>query len=93
MDWTIKDEFYNNNLSCNLEEYQKQRSLHNDKFLKTVDVSNVFNRLVLYNTTDFHKENILFGKKINDSRLTQVFFVHLDCESHPVNRISKNSKI
>lgn len=93
MDWTIKDEFYNNNLSCNLEEYQKQRSLHNDKFLKTVDVSNVFNRLVLYNTTDFHKENILFGKKINDSRLTQVFFVHLDCESHPVNRMSKNSKI
>jgi hypothetical protein len=93
MDWSQRDSFYNDCLSVKIENYRRERELHNNKFLKTIDINNVFNRLVLYNTTDFHKENILFGEKINDSRLTQVFFAHLDCENHPLDRMLKKSKI
>ena len=29
---------------------------------------------------------------VDNSRLTQVFFVHLDCDSHPLQRMSKKVK-
>jgi len=93
MDWTAKNQFYAGNIDRSLEDYRLQRDAHNNKFIKTVDIGNVFNRLVLYNTTDFHKENLLFGETVNDSRLTQVFFVQLDCEQHPVQRMLSNSNI
>lgn len=38
-------------------------------------VGNVFNRLVLYDATKFHKSSKYFGSNLQDGRLTQVFFI------------------
>jgi hypothetical protein len=39
-------------------------------------VGNVFNRLVLYKATEFHKSTKYFGNDNENSRLTQVFFIN-----------------
>lgn len=39
-------------------------------------VANKFNRLVLYNGDIFHKSNQYFGETLENSRMTQVFFVY-----------------
>lgn len=91
--WLVRNNFYKNNTNVNLEEYRKKRDLYNNKFLKTLDIGNVFNRLVIYNTTDFHKENILFGNTTEDSRLTQVFFARVGTDATPLHRMLTNGKI
>lgn len=43
---------------------------------KEVDkIGNVYNRLVMYRATTYHKSSGYFGSTVNDGRLTQVFFV------------------
>jgi len=39
-------------------------------------IGNVFNRLVLYKATEFHKSTKYFGNTNENSRLTQVFFIN-----------------
>lgn len=71
-----KVEFYNG-LTTNVAAYRDLRNTHNLKFTKTLDVSNVFNRMVIFSGEEWHRENKFFGSNINDSRLTLVFFVNL----------------
>jgi hypothetical protein len=75
-DQSPKVDFYNGKTS-NLDEYRTLRNTHNLKFTKTMDIANVFNRLVVFSGNDWHKENNFFGSTLDDSRLTQVFFVKL----------------
>ena len=58
-----------------LEEFKKAREKNNSLFYKTIEVSNVYNRLVMYPVNEFHSENKLFGTTKDDARLTLVFFV------------------
>jgi hypothetical protein len=49
---------------------------YNKDIWEEVDrVGNVFNRLVLYRSTLFHRATNYFGKSIRDGRLFQVFFI------------------
>lgn len=50
-------------------------TLYKELFQPIDVISNVFNRLILYPGTAYHKSNDYFGKDITDGRLTQVFFV------------------
>lgn len=56
----------------------ERQDLYNDLFEQTVDIKNVFNRLVIYNGDAFHKSNDYFGTNKHNSRLTQVFFLTYD---------------
>jgi hypothetical protein len=38
-------------------------------------IGNIYNRLVMYNANLYHKSNMYFGTTLENSRLTQVFFV------------------
>jgi hypothetical protein len=71
-DYSLRDKFYNDEL-LDLDEYANKRDLHNSNFDTTVEVSNIFNRLLFYNGNTYHKENNFFGTG-NNSRLTLVFF-------------------
>jgi len=62
----------------NMNLYRKTREEHNSKFETTVEISNVFNRLVVYNSKEWHKANYFFGKDKYDSRMTLVFFSKID---------------
>jgi len=74
----------------NLEEFKEAREKNNSLFYKTVEVSNVYNRLVMYPANEFHSENKLFGETKEDARLTLVFFVtHIASNSMlPIDRMN-----
>ncbi len=56
----------------------EQKDLY-DRLFSPVDIiGNVYNRLVMYRGDIFHKSNDYFGSTIQDSRLTQVFFLKLE---------------
>ena len=60
--------------NLNLYEYEKQQKVFNSQFEKTLDVGNVYNRLVVYPVTEWHTQSGFFGINKENSRLTQVFF-------------------
>jgi hypothetical protein len=70
--WSWRDKFYNDQY-VDLEEYRTQRNFHNSNFDTTLEISNVFNRCIIYNANQYHKENNFFGTG-NDARLTLLFF-------------------
>jgi hypothetical protein len=71
-DLSWRDRFYNDE-DVDFEEYEIRRNVHNSNFNTTLEISNVFNRFILYNANSYHKENNFFGTG-NNSRLTLLFF-------------------
>ncbi|CAN1487441.1 hypothetical protein MCEKH45_00095 [Methylophilaceae bacterium] len=96
---------FKKNKSFNEKAY-KQALDENDKKFRSGDVemltdyhsmfdevarfSNMYNSLVIYEGDNFHAANDFFGETLNDSRLTQVFFIkRIDANkanSFPINR-------
>lgn len=56
----------------------EQKELHDNLFSPVDIIGNVYNRLVMYKGDIFHKSNDYFGSTMEDSRLTQVFFLKFD---------------
>ena len=54
---------------------KENKELYEELFTPIDLVGNVFNRLVIYSGTEYHKSNDYFGDSIENGRLTQVFFV------------------
>lgn len=73
----IKIDFYQDK-QVDMSEYRLERDRNNSLYTKTLDVSNVYNRLFAYNTVQLHKENKFFGTTAEDSRLTLVFFAKIE---------------
>ena len=75
--------------TSDLKEFNEAREKNNNLFYKTVDISNIYNRLVMYPVNEFHSENKLFGETKEDARLTLVFFVtHIESNSMlPIDRM------
>lgn len=83
----LKDKFYKGE-TVDLEYYKSKKDLHNSYFDTTLEVSNVFNRLFLYDGSYYHRENMFFGEG-KESRLTLVFFgklVTYDQTRTPITR-------
>jgi hypothetical protein len=57
------------------EEYKKARRENNDQFIKTMQVSNVFNRMFVFPGDTFHSADSFFGNSTETNRLTIVTFV------------------
>lgn len=50
-----------------------------DEWEEIINISNVYNRLILYNGMLYHRSNNFgFGNSLENSRLTQVFFMDLE---------------
>jgi hypothetical protein len=59
----------------------------NSMFTETVKVNNVYNRLLVYEAEQFHGGKGFFGNSLEDSRLTQIFFIKtINTDSYPLNR-------
>lgn len=56
----------------------EQKELYDRLFTPVDIIGNVYNRLVMYRGDIFHKSNDYFGSTLQDSRLTQVFFLKFD---------------
>ena len=53
----------------------ENKELYEELFEPIDIIGNVFNRLVIYKGTEYHKSNNYFGNSVEDGRLTQVFFI------------------
>ena len=73
----IKIDFYQDK-EVDMSEYRLERDRNNALYTKTVDVANIYNRLLVYNTTQLHRENMFFGTTNEDSRMTLVFFALIE---------------
>lgn len=58
---------------------------YHQMFDEIVRVNNVYNSLVIYEGDQFHAANSFFGDSLQDSRLTQVFFINnIDAQKYSV---------
>jgi hypothetical protein len=71
----VKNNFHKKILT-DYNEMKSAREKMKQYFCKTVDVANVYNRLILYPANLFHSGNNFFGTTKNDARLTLVIYVH-----------------
>jgi hypothetical protein len=55
-------------------DYERQQDVFNSQFEKTLEIGNVYNRLVVYPVSEWHTQSGFFGTTKENSRLTQVFF-------------------
>ena len=81
-DSDVKTSFYKDGIDKNYEELLKK---HNSSFEETTRFNNVYNRLAMWEGTQWHGVNSFYSKT---PRLTQVFFVNkieIDGNS-PLNR-------
>ena len=59
-----------------LNYFLKNKEIADSKFEKVIEVENVYNRLVFYDSTYFHTVNHFYVNDFED-RLTQPFFIKI----------------
>jgi hypothetical protein len=75
----VKQKFYLNKTDENYDEILMK---HNSGFIETIRYNNVYNRLVMWDGSQWHGVNSYYSP--NEPRLTQVFFVRrLEADSNP----------
>ncbi len=63
---------------------------YHDMFEEIVRINNVYNTLVVYEGQHFHSANRYFGDTIQNSRLTQVFFINsIDAQKYSIFPIKR----
>jgi hypothetical protein len=84
-----KEDSYKNNMT--IEDAKKYKEDHNAQYEETIRVSNVYNRLVSFDSHLQHAAQDFFGEG-EDSRLTLVFFVNrLFVNNTPVSRVRRTT--
>ena len=85
--YEYKENSYLNKIS--IEEAKKYKEEHNAQFEETIRVSNVYNRLIAFDSHLHHAAQDFFGEG-QDSRLTLVFFVNkFFVNNSPVGRVRR----
>ena len=67
----VKYEFYKSGIAD--DSYDDVLSDHNNSFVETVRFNNVYNRMIAFDGTTYHKANSYYSE--GEPRLCQVFFV------------------
>ena len=57
--------------------YSKYRNEQVSKFTQTIEVGNVYNRCIMFDSRHWHSADNFFGTSAEDTRLTQVFFIKI----------------
>ncbi len=63
-----------NGMRIDKEEYKNALHQHNDKFLETLKFGNVYNRLIVYGSQEYHRANSFVTN--SEDRMTLVFFMN-----------------
>jgi hypothetical protein len=72
----IADPFTVNN-KYNKQIYDEQLKTYNQQFNLTQKIENIYNRLVVYDSRQWHAQDGFWGTTKQDARLTQVFFARI----------------
>ena len=71
---TLRCDFNQNKLD-DTSSYEREILENNSHFEKTVEIKNVYNRIIIYDAAQFHAQSN-YWMDDEDFRLTQVFFLH-----------------
>ena len=79
--WKMKDECFSAKGSLefnedNIDKYKKANKEHRRPFQETIKVHNKYNRLIMFDSNNYHGVPEIYSDKDTDPRLTIVFFVH-----------------
>jgi len=86
----IKEDSHLNKIT--IEEVKKYKDEHNSQYEETIRVSNIYNRLISFDSHLHHAAQAFFGKD-TESRLTLVFFVNeLFVNNSPIGRVRRQTK-
>ena len=67
---------------------------YHNMFDEIVRVNNVYNTLIVYEGRHYHAANQFYGKTLEDSRLSQVFFINrIDAQKHSAFPIKRTQAI
>ena len=67
-------------------EYEKSWKKHNEKFIEKTRFQNIFNRMICYDSNEFHSANNYFSD--NEDRLTLIFFINkIKVKKNPITRV------
>ena len=70
--------------------YRKNYEKHENLFIEKTRFSNIYNRMLVYDTNEFHRANSYYSGEGKDIRLTLVFFIGgLKVESYPLEKVKK----
>ena len=73
------------------EEYTKSYIEHRECFSEKLRIYNIFNRLIMYDTREFHRANSYYNGDGKDARLTLAFFMGgIRGSEYPLKRIKNN---
>ena len=79
--------FQNKNISD--EQYSEAHNKWNNKFIEKTRFQNIYNRMISYDTQEFHRANNFFSN--GDDRLTLVYFIKdIKVSKNPLDRIKDN---
>lgn len=57
------------------QQYFKYRAEQRAHFSPSIKIGNVYNRCIIFDTRNWHSADNFFGTTVDNSRLTQVFFI------------------
>jgi hypothetical protein len=81
-----KVNYFKNNTEENKERYLKSKEQHNNMFTQSMEIKNVFNRLIAYDPSIYHAPAEIYEQE----RLIQVFHVEkFDAKLKPLERMRR----
>ncbi len=95
---TFNQESYEKTLMDNDAKFKAGKIMmdtsYHSMFDEIVRVNNVYNTLIIYEGRHYHAANKFFGKTLEDSRLSQVFFINrIDAQKHSVFPLKRTQEI
>ena len=85
--------YKNTNILDNNEEFDeaffiKEYKEHEEFFIEKTRFANIYNRMITYDTNEFHRANNYYNDDEKDNRLTLVFFIGgINAGSFPLEKI------
>ena len=83
---------YRENYTVDEDYYIKKVKEHEKLFIEKTRFANIYNRMIMYDTKEFHRANSYYSGDGKDARLTLVFFIGgLDVKTFPIEKIREKS--
>jgi hypothetical protein len=79
--------------AVDMKQVRDAREKNNSCFTKTLDIANIFNRALIYNADDWHKENKFFGDNKDNCRLTLLFFGNINTKGNSKTPLLRSKSI
>ena len=83
---------YKEDETIDMDYYAKKIKEEEKFFIEKVRFANIYNRMIMYDTQEFHRANSFYNEEGKDARLTLPFFIGgLDAGKYPLERVREKN--